>query len=50
MHVLTFWGRKLGEGEARPLPALPKAAVLSSHHVSSLEQSSSSQSFTPSRL
>ena len=37
-------------GEARPPSVLPKAAVLSSHHVSFLEQSSKSQSFTPSRL
>ena len=44
-----FLGQKTG-GEARPLSALPKAAVLSSHHVSFLEQSSKSQSFTPSRL
>ena len=44
-----FLGQKTG-GEARPLSALPKAAVLSSHHVPFLEQSSKSQSFTPSRL
>ena len=57
--VSTFWqmmracfdflGQKTGE-EARPPSALPKVAVLSSHHVSFLEQSSKSQSFTPSRL
>ena len=50
MHAcFDFLGQKTG-GEARPPSALPKVAVLSSHHVSFLEQSSKSQSFTPSRL
>ena len=50
VHVLTFGGKKTGGGEARPLPALPRATALSSHQVSFLERSSKSQSFTPSRL
>ena len=46
-----FLGQKPGGGgEARPPPALPQATALSSHQVSFLEQSSKSQSFTPSRL
>ena len=44
-----FLGQKTG-GEARPPPALPQATAQSSHQVSFLEQSSKSQSFTPSRL
>ena len=44
-----FLGQKTG-GEARPPPALPQARAQSSHQVSFLEQSSKSQSFTPSRL
>ena len=54
MHAcFDFLGQNWeGEGwEARPpIPALPQAKALSSHHASFLEHSSKSQSFTPSRL